>query len=198
MGLDNEELKGRCETCGGLPKGNHGRLALDHDHSVIGAKHGSVEERLWRHVERRGEDECWPWTGSTNPWGYGQMTVPAGWMGNGYKRPWPVHRVVWAVTRGRVPEGQVDHTCHNDSDCPGGICEHRRCCNHAHLENVTADENKRRGKSLNAINARKTRCNAGHEFTPENTRVRPSGSRSCRICDREAAARSNAAKRERL
>lgn len=53
MGLDNEELKGRCETCGGLPKGNHGRLALDHDHSVIGAKHGSVEERLWPHERRQ-------------------------------------------------------------------------------------------------------------------------------------------------
>lgn len=30
----NEELKGRCEICGGLPTGNHGRLVLDHDHST--------------------------------------------------------------------------------------------------------------------------------------------------------------------
>lgn len=32
---------------------------------------------------------------------------------------------------------------------------------------------------------RRTHCAAGHEYTPENTRVNKNGSRACRACDRE-------------
>lgn len=30
----NEKIGGRCELCGGLPTGNHGRLVLDHNHKT--------------------------------------------------------------------------------------------------------------------------------------------------------------------
>lgn len=35
-------------------------------------------------------------------------------------------------------------------------------------------------------NATKTRCVNGHPFTPENTYERPSGGRTCRICNRKS------------
>lgn len=35
-----------------------------------------------------------------------------------------------------------------------------------------------------AVNAAKTHCKHGHEFTPENTRLDRGGYRCCRTCDR--------------
>jgi len=35
----------------------------------------------------------------------------------------------------------------------------------------------------------KTHCKPGHEFTPENTAIRPDGRRTCRACNRDKAAR---------
>lgn len=59
-----------------------------------------------------------------------------------------------------------------------------------HLTNIaygTPSQNQRdRIAHGNHHNAAKTHCIAGHEFTPENTRVR-GGTRKCRTCDRERA-----------
>lgn len=41
-----------------------------------------------------------------------------------------------------------------------------------------------------------THCKYGHEFTPENTRVRTSGGRACRICERAEKKRYRAGHRE--
>ena len=30
----------------------------------------SVEERFWEKVDRRGPDECWPWTAYSDRYGY--------------------------------------------------------------------------------------------------------------------------------
>lgn len=38
-------------------------------------------------------------------------------------------------------------------------------------------------------NAVKTHCPKGHEYTPENTIIRPNGTRACRTCGREATLR---------
>jgi hypothetical protein len=43
---------------------------------------------------------------------------------------------------------------------------------------------------------RKTHCIHGHEYTPENTYIRPSGERACRICQRENLRRSRARRRQ--
>lgn len=107
--------------------------------------------RLWAKIEVRGPDECWPWTGSVNGdpvyGGYGQIREAE--RGS---RTLRVHRVVYELTYGQVPEGRVvDHTCHNGSGCEGRgpTCLHRRCCNPAHLEAVTHAENMSRGYHRN-------------------------------------------------
>jgi hypothetical protein len=100
------------------------------------------------------------------------------------------HRVVYEEYVGPIPEGlQLDHVCHTlDKDCAGGhSCPHRRCVNPAHLEPVTQRENALRGVSFSAVNAAKTHCGNGHEFTPENTYYRTPTHRVCRACNNAAA-----------
>ena len=74
---------------------------------------------------------------------------------------------------------QVDH-----------LCKNRKCVNPDHLEVISGKENTLRGMGPTAINARRTHCVNGHEFTPENTYIRPDdGARDCRTCAREAKRR---------
>ncbi len=63
-------------------------------------------------------------------------------------------------------------------------CWERSCVNPDHLEPVSLVENVRRGNAPSAINARRTHCKRGHEFTSENTSVSPGGRRTCRACKR--------------
>lgn len=86
------------------------------------------------------------------------------------------HRVAYEATVGPIPKGlQVDHLCRN-----------RLCVNPSHLEAVTPAENKRRGFSPPAINARKTHCIHGHELAGANVYYRKDrpGRRQCRECER--------------
>mgnify|MGYP001009386135 CR=1 FL=1 len=116
------------------------------------------------------DNGCLEFTGSRG-FGYGRIKIDGVVHG--------AHRVMYTAFVGPIPGGlQIDHLCRN-----------RACVNPAHLEAVTSSENKRRGSSPAAINARKTRCNHGHLYTPENTYVTKLGSRACRTCIRERHAR---------
>jgi hypothetical protein len=126
------------------------------------------------------QDGHWIWTGSCGSSGYGKICgVPPE---PGERAPdLLVHRVVWEHHNGPIPNGLVlDHLDH---------CLNIRCCNPWHLEPVTEAENLRRQA------ARRTACNKGHDYTPENTRMGTNG-RECRVChaDREREYR----KRRRL
>ena len=85
------------------------------------------------------------------------------------------HRFSYELLVGPIAPGlELDH-----------LCRVRACCNPAHLEPVTPLENFRRGYAIAAINARKTHCKHGHEFSPENTYVytgKQGTSRICREC----------------
>lgn len=111
------------------------------------------------------EGECWPWQGPSAGSGYGGIQVDG--------KTKRAHRVVYESVRGPIPDSLVlDHLCRN------------RCCvNPWHLEPVPVAENTMRGYGAPAINARKTHCQYGHEFTPENTRVYQNR-RVCRECHR--------------
>ena len=110
---------------------------------------GDIERRWWSHVERRGDDECWPWKSSIHTAGYGEFGVGQDVL--------KAH--VWGYEHfvGPMPEDKpvLDHKCHTrETSCPGGLCVHRRCVNflplgehRAHLEPVTDRENSLRGRN---------------------------------------------------
>lgn len=94
---------------------------------------GDDAARLAKWVDRSGgPDVCHPWTASIDRVGYGNSTYAA--EGRSIK----AHVLAWILENGPVPEGHdIDHECHNIAKraglCPGGICEHRQCCNPRHL-----------------------------------------------------------------
>lgn len=124
---------------------------------------------------------CWIWQGGRNGRGYGQLR----WQG-------PVkmaHRLAYEAFIGPIPEGlHIDH-----------LCRTRACVNPTHLEPVTAQVNVLRSPvAPGAVNAGRTHCPQGHEYTPENTYqyqargdVRPG--RYCRTCRRSRNAARAAA-----
>jgi hypothetical protein len=130
---------------------------------------GDDEARFWSHVDRRGPEECWPWTAGTDRWGYGQFRVEG--------RIWPAHRWGYHHFVKPVPDHlTIDHV-------KAWGCTIRHCTNFlAHMEVVPGDVNVIRGNGVCAINARKTHCKRGHPFSPSNTLIRTDGSRYCRTC----------------
>lgn len=107
---------------------------------------------------------CWEWLGSKTTVGYGQIGF------NG--RTTTTHRFIYEYLYGKIDSKlQLDHLCRN-----------RNCCNPDHLEVVTQQENILRGIGLSALNARKTHCIHGHEFTSQNTYITTSNKRKCRTC----------------
>ena len=115
-------------------------------------------------VERT--ETCWLWTGRIGKGGYGRLG------------PRLAHRAAYELFVGPVPQGfELDHLCRTPN-----------CVNPQHLEPVTPEENWLRSHNPARINADKTHCKNGHEFTPENTllntRNRPSRRpyRRCRKC----------------
>lgn len=107
------------------------------------------------------DNECWVWTAGLNENGYGNLAF----RGQHYL----AHRWAYEWWVGPIPPGMsLDHLCRN-----------RRCCNPAHLEPVTPQENMRRARGMNYRPA----CGRGHLYTPENTGWLPYR-RYCRACHR--------------
>jgi hypothetical protein len=128
------------------------------DYAVL----ASASDRFWAKVEQAGD--CWRWSAGLTADGYAAFYLN-GAMAYG-------HRVAYLYLVGVPPTGLVlDHLCRN-----------RWCVNPYHLEPVPNAENIRRGRG--GCNREKTHCPRGHSYTPENTRVRPSGWRICRECER--------------
>lgn len=91
----------------------------------------SLAERLWRQVDKRGPDECWPWIAKSLIDGYGVIGRGARTVGKEL-----AHRAAWIVTYGPIPEGEGYHGCVVIHDC-----DNRLCCNPAHLYLATQADN---------------------------------------------------------
>lgn len=124
------------------------------------------EERFWSHVERRGPEECWPWTGAQDGHGYGCMMMGRRGIN---RRVVKAYRVAYELLIGKVPEGlQLDHLCRNPI-----------CVNPKHLEPVTSKENTMRGNNQTVRQSQQTHCLRGHFLSKEHYYR---GKRQCRPC----------------
>lgn len=102
------------------------------------ARYNTVEERLARvtvdpaigiEVEGHGFIPCRLWQGALTNRGYANIKIDGVNYGG--------HRVAYALTHGGIdPELVIDH-----------LCSRRRCIEPRHLEQVTQEENVRRGAS---------------------------------------------------
>lgn len=117
-------------------------------------------ERFMSHVAVT--DDCWLWTAYVQPNGYGQSFSD--------NRVLQAHRLAYELFVGPLGDLHVDHLCNN-----------RRCVRPDHLDAVTQAENNRRSRERRGLI---DRCAAGHDLTPENTYISPSGDRRCRVCYR--------------
>lgn len=121
------------------------------------------------------DNGCWIWTACLYVDGYGQFSHKS--------KVVRAHRWSYEYYVAPIPHGyQLDH-----------LCKVHACVNPRHLEPVTNLENSRRGNvgmKTGAMQVSKTHCPQGHEYTTENTYVRPDRrSRDCRMCRTEAARR---------
>lgn len=116
---------------------------------------------------------CHQWTGAKDRDGYGKFQLDGKCIF--------AHRYAYQCRYGALDTSLViDHLCRN-----------RACVNPEHMEQVTTQENTRRGGHYESL---KTHCDHGHEFTDENTYICTRGWRNCRTC-RKIADRKRRAKR---
>lgn len=127
-----------------------------------------ASDRFWKKVDKAGPNECWNWRGGKPGKGYGRITV------NG--RGMPAHRLSVLLSGRPIPKGMfVDHCCRNT-----------KCVNPRHLRVVTPRINSIENSiGPTAINASRTHCPKGHEYTEDNTRYCSRGHRTCKACQKE-------------
>lgn len=151
-----------------------------------GPKPIPLEQRLWEKIEAGGNNECWDWTGSKDPAGYGRLFV-----GGRGGRPVSAHRLAWESANRRMMPLHL-HACHS--------CDNPSCCNPGHVFPGSRFDNMRDAASKGRMHGqRNTHCSRGHELTPDNIYT-PKGThqRQCRTCKRDSTNSASRKRRARL
>lgn len=83
-----------------------------------------VKDRIYKFIDKKGEDDCWEFIGCRNSDGYGRIgTTPS--------KNESAHRIIYKLEKGDIPKGNVVmHTCDNPP-----------CCNPKHLILGTQNDN---------------------------------------------------------
>lgn len=115
-------------------------------------------------------DGCWEWTAAADRYGHfredGASVLAHRWSYEHWIAPIP-------------DEHQVDHYRYPQDGCIGTLC-----VNPNHLRPATPRENTLRSGNPVAWNVAKTHCPQGHPYAGDNLRIKRSGARVCRSCDR--------------
>lgn len=151
----------------GLCPKHYRRWKIHRDPFITLAKrYKSIAQKLIEHTSfPENLDECWLWRGQRQKTGHGKFY----WKG----KYTSAHRAMYKQFVSSDIDGlDVDHLCKNPP-----------CVNLSHLEAVTSRINTLRGSSPSAVNALKTHCLNGHEFTAENTKFK-GRHRTCITCRR--------------
>lgn len=121
-------------------------------------------EDLLAKVELVTESGCWIFHCAVSDTGYARARF------NG--KTVAMHRLFYERFVGPIPDGlDLDH-----------LCRVRCCVNPHHVEPVTPKINTLRGHGRTAMNAHKTHCVYGHEFSGDNLRISKTGWRICLRC----------------
>jgi HNH endonuclease len=118
--------------------------------------------------------ECWIWTGAKNWDDYGMIIT------RNPRRVWIASRFSYEMFKMPIPKGlKVLHRC----DTPA-------CVNPCHLflgtDKDNAEDRRSKGRPAGGTitKLRRNFCARGHEYTPENLKIRATGHRVCRVCMR--------------
>jgi hypothetical protein len=95
-----------------------------HKARYVPAVREPLEDRFWKHVDKRGADECWEWQ-SARANGYGSFGAVKN--EHGVSRNVGAHRMAYELMIGSIPSGF--HLHHR--------CENKACVNPAHLELIS-------------------------------------------------------------
>jgi hypothetical protein len=120
--------------------------------------HATIEDRYWAKVARRGNDECWEWTGGKDSGAYGMLVIAA---------PTPSGRTMLRASHvallldgTSVPEGFM--ACHR--------CDNPPCVNPAHLYVGDQDSNMQDKKERGRIAVARGSENGISKLTEDDVR----------------------------